>query len=282
MKSGTLYIVATPIGNLADLTLRAVEVLESVTLVAAEDTRRTRKLLAHLGIGKRLVSYREENRTRAAREIVSNLQAGHSTALVTDAGTPGLSDPGHYLVQRALESNIRVVPVPGVSALATALSVSGLSLDRFIFEGFLPPRQAARRKRLLELAGTGYPMIIYESPRRILSTLSDLVDVLGDRQIIVAREMTKIHEEFLRGMASEIVKALQGRELKGEITLLIEGGEPPSAPVELDNAVQALRKEGLSAKRTASVLADLTGESRKAIYKLAADIEPGKRGKGKR
>jgi 16S rRNA (cytidine1402-2'-O)-methyltransferase len=272
MKSGTLYIVATPIGNLADLTLRAVEVLESVTLVAAEDTRRTRKLLAHLGIGKRLVSYREENRTRAAREIVSNLQAGHSTALVTDAGTPGLSD----------ESNIRVVPVPGVSALATALSVSGLSLDRFIFEGFLPPRQAARRKRLLELAGTGYPMIIYESPRRILSTLSDLVDVLGDRQIIVAREMTKIHEEFLRGMASEIVKALQGRELKGEITLLIEGGEPPSAPVELDNAVQALRKEGLSAKRTASVLADLTGESRKAIYKLAADIEPGKRGKGKR
>jgi 16S rRNA (cytidine1402-2'-O)-methyltransferase len=125
-------------------------------------------------------------------------------------------------------------------------------------------------------------MIIYESPRRILSTLSDLVDVLGDRQIIVAREMTKIHEEFLRGMASEIVKALQGRELKGEITLLIEGGEPPSAPVELDNAVQALRKEGLSAKRTASVLADLTGESRKAIYKLAADIEPGKRGKGKR
>ena len=227
MKSGTLYIVATPIGNLADLTLRAADVLESVSQVAAEDTRRTRKLLAHLGIGKHLVCYREENRSKAAREIISSLLAGRSIALVTDAGTPGLSDPGHYLVQKALESQIRVVPVPGVSALASALSVSGLPLDRFVFEGFLPPRQASRRKRLLELAGTGYPMIIYESPRRLQATLSDLLDVLGDRNVVVAREMTKVHEEFLRGPASEVMENLTARDLKGEITLLVAGGQPP-------------------------------------------------------
>jgi 16S rRNA (cytidine1402-2'-O)-methyltransferase len=275
MESGTLYIVATPIGNLADLTLRAADVLKSVDVVAAEDTRRTRKLLTHLGIGKRLVSYREDNREKAAREIISSIQALQSIALVTDAGTPGLSDPGHYLVQKALESNIRVVPVPGVSALAAALSVSGLPLDRFVFEGFLPPRQASRRNRLLELSGTGYPMIIYESPRRISATLSDILDVLGDRNIVVAREMTKIHEEYLRGPASKIMANLQARDLKGEITLLVEGGQPPSISMELDGAVKAMRKEGLSAKRTAAILGDLTGESKQAIYRMAAEIEPG-------
>ena len=287
MKTGTLYIVATPIGNLADLTIRASETLGSVDLIAAEDTRRTRKLLNHLGIRKRMVSYREENRAKAAREIISSIQTGHSTALVTDAGTPGLSDPGHYLVEKALESDIRVVPVPGVSALAAALSVSGLPLDRFMFEGFLPARQASRRRRLLELAATGYPMIIYESPRRIQATLSDLLDVLEDRNVVVAREMTKLHEEFLRGPASEVLKDLNARDLKGEITLLVAGGKPPSLPMELDRAVKTMREEGLSAKKTASILGDLTGENRQTIYKLAAEIaapteRPGDRATGKK
>ena len=277
MKPGTLYIVATPIGNLADLTLRAADVLKSVNLVAAEDTRRTRKLLSHLDISKPVTSYREENRQRAAQNITTKLLDGKSVALVSDAGTPGLSDPGHYLVQAALEKGIPVVPIPGVSALAAALSVSGLPLDRFVFEGFLPARQAARRRRLLELAATGYSIIIYESPRRILATLSDLSEILGDRNVVVAREITKIYEEFLRGKASEVATSLRNRDVRGEITLLVEGGEPPSVPAELDRAVQALRKEGLSAKRTASILADLTGESRQAIYKMASEIEPGKR-----
>ncbi len=277
MKPGTLYIVATPIGNLADLTLRAADVLKSVNLVAAEDTRRTRKLLSHLDISKPVTSYREENRKRAAQSITTKLLDGKSVALVSDAGTPGLSDPGHYLVHEALEKGISVVPIPGVSALAAALSVSGLPLDRFVFEGFLPARQAARRRRLLELAATGYSIIIYESPRRILATLSDLSEILGDRNVVVAREITKIYEEFLRGKASEVAASLRNRDVRGEITLLVEGGEPPSVPAELDRAVQALRKEGLSAKRTASILADLTGESRQAIYKMASEIEPGKR-----
>ncbi|UCG37880.1 MAG: 16S rRNA (cytidine(1402)-2'-O)-methyltransferase, partial [bacterium] len=206
---GILYVVATPIGNLQDLTQRAGEVLAKVELVAAEDTRRTRKLLTHLGIRVRLVSYREHNRDEAARSILAHLGAGRNAALVTDAGTPGVSDPGYHLVDACVKQGITVIPVPGASALAAALSVSGMPMDRFVFEGFLPSRAAARRRRLEELGATGLPFVAYESPRRIASTLSDIARTLGKVQVVVAREMTKVHEEFLRGDAQEVGRRLR-------------------------------------------------------------------------
>ena len=273
MNPGTLYMVATPIGNLDDITRRAVLTLQSVAIVAAEDTRRTRKLLSHLDITKRLVSYREENRETASIRILEALEKGRSVALVTDAGTPGLSDPGHHLVRAARDRGIQVVPVPGPNALGAALSVSGMSLERFIFEGFLPTRTAARKRRLRELAYAGYPLVIYESPHRIRDALTDILDVLGNREAMVAREITKIHEEFMRGSVKSILDMMEDRKIKGEITLLLAEGETPCLPMDLDRAVKEMRQAGLSAKRTASILSGLTGENKREIYKKACEAK---------
>ncbi len=273
MNPGALYMVATPIGNLDDITRRAVLTLQSVAIVAAEDTRRTRKLLSHLDITKRLVSYREENRETASIRILEALEKGRSVALVTDAGTPGLSDPGHQLVRAARDRGIQVVPIPGPNALGAALSVSGMSLERFIFEGFLPTRTAARKRRLRELAYAGYPLVIYESPHRIRDALTDILDVLGNREAMVAREITKIHEEFMRGSVKNILDMMEDRKIKGEITLLLAEGETPCLPMDLDRAVREMRQAGLSAKRTASILSGLTGENKREIYKKACEAK---------
>ncbi len=273
---GRLYIVSTPIGNLQDISARARQILSTVSVVAAEDTRRTRKLLSALGIGKQLISYRGQVREKASGRIIEEMEAGNDVALVTDAGTPGISDPGYFLVREASKRGISVIPVPGPSALAAAISASGMAFDRFIFAGFLPTRSPARSKRLEEMALTGYPLALYESPKRIIGTLVDIVSTMGDRTVVLGREITKVHEEFLRGTASEVLTALDDREVKGEITLLVEGGTVKCAPPELGRAVVEMRMAGLSASRTASILSAVTGEPKRKIYQLAINSKSSK------
>jgi 16S rRNA (cytidine1402-2'-O)-methyltransferase len=220
---GTLYIVSTPIGNREDITLRALRVLKEVDLIAAEDTRHTGLLLRHFGIQAPLTSYFEGNELKKRDLILSRLKQGDRVALVSDAGTPGISDPGFRLVQRAIENGIPIVPIPGPSAVTAALSVSGLPTDAFLFKGFLPHKSAKRRGLLEQLEEVRETLIFYESPHRIIETLKDISDILGDREMVLARELTKIYEEVLRGRASEIQKQIAGKKIKGEITLVISG-----------------------------------------------------------
>jgi 16S rRNA (cytidine1402-2'-O)-methyltransferase len=269
---GTLYVVATPIGNLDDLTFRALDVLRNSDLVAAEDTRRTRKLLTHFDIRVKLLSYREQNREKAGKEILDKISEGRSVVLVTDAGTPGLSDPGHHLVRSCVRNNLRVVPVPGANALTTALSISGMPVDRFLFEGFLPSRSAARRSRLAEIGVAGVPFILYESPGRITDTLDDIGQTLGDREVLVAREMTKIHEEFIRGMAIEVAGRLRNREIRGEITIVVAGSEAPGMNLNILSAAKRLIKEGIPPSRSAAILAEITGVDRRSIYRTISTL----------
>src|SRR6266852_8270083 len=218
-----LYLVGTPIGNLEDLTLRAVRVLKEVDVIACEDTRQTQKLLNHYGIATRTISYHEHNEMTRSAELVKEMQEGASVALVTDAGMPGISDPGYRLIALAIRHRVPVVPIPGASAFLAALVASGLPTDSFRFSGFLPSKSGQRRKLLESVRESPRTQVFYEAPHRLLETLTDLVEVLGeDRHIVVAREVTKIHEEFLRGRAVEVLEQLQGRgDVKGEITLLI-------------------------------------------------------------
>jgi len=220
---GTLYIVSTPIGNLEDMTMRAVRVLKEVSLIAAEDTRRTGLLLKHFDIQTPLTSFFEGNEQKKGDFILSKLTGGDSIALVSDAGTPGISDPGFRLIQKAIEEEIPVVPIPGPSAVIAALSVAGLPTDAFLFRGFLPHKSKKRRDLLQELEGLRETLVFYESPYRISGTLQDILDILGDREVVLARELTKIYEEILRGKVSEIQRQITGRKLKGEITLVIQG-----------------------------------------------------------
>ncbi|MFZ5592283.1 MAG: 16S rRNA (cytidine(1402)-2'-O)-methyltransferase [Bacillota bacterium] len=222
-EKGTLYLCATPIGNLGDITLRALEVLRSVDLVAAEDTRRTRQLLAHYDIHVPLTSFHEHNWKSKGPQLVRQLQEGRSIALVTDAGMPGISDPGSELVALAVEAGLKVVPVPGATAAIAALVVSGLPAERFCFEGFLPARAAERRRALKALAGERRTLVFYEAVHRVDKTLADMLEVLGDRRICVARELTKLHEEIWRGTLAGAVEYFSGRPLKGEFTLVVEG-----------------------------------------------------------
>ena len=220
---GTLYIVSTPIGNLEDITLRALRVLKEVDLIAAEDTRRTGLLLKHFGIDKPLTSYFEGNELRKREFILSRLQEGSDVALVSDAGTPGISDPGFRLIRLAIENDVSVVPVPGPSAVVAALSVAGLPTDSFFFKGFLPHKSKKRRDLLEELKERRETLVFYESPHRIVETLQDVLDILGDREIALARELTKVYEEVLRGGVSEIQKGIGSRRLKGEIVVVVSG-----------------------------------------------------------
>jgi len=223
LPKGTLYIVSTPIGNREDITLRALRILKEVDLIAAEDTRHTGLLLKHFGIQAPLTSYFEGNEFKKKEFILSKLTQGERVALVSDAGTPGISDPGFRLVQAAVESRIAIVPIPGPSAMIVALSVSGLPTDAFLFRGFLPHKTKKRRDLLKELADVRETLIFYESPHRIFETLQDISEVLGDREIVLTRELTKIYEEILRGKVSEIQIQIGGRKLRGEITLVISG-----------------------------------------------------------
>lgn len=218
-----LYIVSTPIGNLEDITLRALSVLKEVDLIACEDTRRTGLLLAHYQIKNRLISYHEYNKLQRTPEILELLRQGKSVALVSDAGTPGISDPGFYLIRAAIEKNYRMIPIPGASAILAGIVISGLPSDRFAFEGFLPKREGRKMKKLEDLKLEPRTMIFYDSPNRVKRTLNDMLEIFSDRRIVLVRELTKKFEETLRGKISEIIEILEQRELKGEIVLIVEG-----------------------------------------------------------
>ncbi len=274
-STGTLFVVATPIGNLEDLTFRGLEVLRKADLIAAEDTRRTRILLSHYKIRGTLISYREQNRDKSSPRILSHLTQGRSVALVTDAGTPGLSDPGYHLVEACVDNGIRVVPIPGANALGAALCVSGMPLDRFLFEGFLPSRPAARKNRIAQIGAAGVPFVIFESPRRIVDTLRDIVGTLGDREVFLAREMTKVHEELLRGKAAEVIQRLGNDPILGEITMVVAGSMSPGINLNILEASKRLLKEGLPPSKAAGVLAELTGVDRRTIYRIVIGLTQG-------
>lgn len=219
-----LYVVATPIGNLEDITLRALRILDSVDAIAAEDTRHTRRLLTHHGISKPLISYHDHNKVRQAPRLLEMLQAEQSVALVTDAGTPGISDPAYYLIQLLLPEDIRIVPIPGPTAVIAALSVAGLPTDRFVFEGFLPVKSGRRQRRLESLRDEPRTIVVYESPHRLVRLLQEIATHFGaDRRVVIARELTKRFEEILRGTASSLHADLHHRSIKGECTVLIAG-----------------------------------------------------------
>jgi 16S rRNA (cytidine1402-2'-O)-methyltransferase len=224
-------VVATPIGNLEDISLRALRVLREADLIAAEDTRRTRTLLARYEIGTPTTSYFEHNKLRRGPELVARLQAGGRIALVTDAGTPGVSDPGFHLIRLARAAGVRVVPVPGASAVVAALSASGIPGDRFVFEGFLPVKRGRRLTRLRELAALGRPVVLYESPHRVRATLAAIGEAFGPVEVVLARELTKQFEEFRRGTPAELLAALGDAEPRGEMTLVVGVTRGPSADV---------------------------------------------------
>jgi 16S rRNA (cytidine1402-2'-O)-methyltransferase len=260
IATGCLYLVATPIGNLEDITLRAIRILKEADLIACEDTRQTQKLLRRYGIRKELVSYHEHNELTRSPELVIELEQGAKIALVSDAGTPGISDPGHHLVSLCLRHHIPVVPIPGPSALVAALAASGLPTEEFLFVGFLPPRTGARRKALDALKKEPRTLILYEAPHRLVETLSDAADILGPRPAVIAREVTKIHEEFLRGHLSELLESARKRAPRGEITLLIGRGDPQTQQVE----------PSVSLKERVAQLEAEAGIDRKAALKQAA------------
>jgi 16S rRNA (cytidine1402-2'-O)-methyltransferase len=224
VQPGTLYVVATPIGNLEDITLRALRVLGSVDIIAAEDTRHTRKLLTHHGISRPLLSFHAHNEQRQVPRLLALLQEGHSMALVTDAGTPGIADPGYSLLQALVQHAIPVVPIPGPTAVMAALAIAGLPTDRFVFEGFLPPKGGRRRQRLEALREEPRTVVLYESPYRLVRLLQDIVTCLGpERRVVVTRELTKHFEEVQRGTASVLLDVFQARTVRGECTVLIAG-----------------------------------------------------------
>ncbi|MFN3594080.1 MAG: 16S rRNA (cytidine(1402)-2'-O)-methyltransferase [Thiobacillaceae bacterium] len=277
-QPGTLYVVATPIGNLRDIGLRALDVLRSVDRIAAEDTRVTQGLLATYGITRPLTALHEHNEATVTPRLIARLQAGESLALVSDAGTPGLSDPGAHLVRAARLAGVPVVPIPGPSAAATALSVAGISAPHWLFYGFLPSRAAARRRTLQDLAALPYHLVFYEAPHRILDCVADLAASLGpERELILARELTKRFEQVISlrlGEAQAWLKADAERQ-RGEFVLIVAGAQP-GARAETSNARQVLATllAELPASQAARLAARLTGLKRSALYALALDIKP--------
>ena len=225
VKKGTLFIVSTPIGNLADITFRAVETLKTMSFIAAEDTRRTRKLLNHFDIKTKLISYYEHNRFARIPQILQHLESGKDVAVVTDAGTPGVSDPAYKLIRSVIQVDVKVEPIPGPSAFLTALVASGLPTDRFLFVGFLPPKKG-RRKKLSDLASHEATLILYENPKRVVKTLSDIATFLGDRPAVVCRELTKVHEEIIRGTISELLSYFSRNSPRGECVIMIGKDDP--------------------------------------------------------
>ena len=265
---GRLYLVATPIGNLEDITYRAVRLLKEADLIACEDTRQTRKLLDHYAIQKPTISYHEHNEAERTADLVARLQAGAVIALVSDAGTPLVSDPGYRLVRAAIESGIPVEPVPGASAALTALAAAGLPMEAFYFGGFLPAKSGQRLKVLEELSENSATLIFYEAPHRILETLEAIGHVMGPRPVVVARELTKIHEEFLRGTAAEIHAKLAERDVvKGEITVLIgRATAPPPDATPLPEAVESLVNAGIPRMDAIKQVARRRGLSKRQVY----------------
>lgn len=266
---GTLHVVATPLGNLEDITLRAIRVLREVSLIACEDTRRTATLLRAHGVTTSVTSYFEHNERWKGEKILDALRAGRDVALVSDAGTPGVSDPGYRLVRDARAAGIPVIPVPGPSAAVAALSVSGLPIDRFLFVGFLPARAAARRRALEELAGVRETMVFYESPVRVVAAMADMAEVLGDRDAFLCREATKLHEEYIRAPLSELRAALAGRSsVKGEFVLVVSGASDvgrSSEPVEV--LFSRLTAEGKTRRAAVKEAARILGLPAREVYR---------------
>lgn len=268
-----LYLVATPIGNLEDITLRALRVLKEVDLIACEDTRHTRRLLDHFGIQKPTVSYHEHNEQARAVELTARLQRGENIALVTDAGTPGISDPAYRVVIAAIAQGVAVIPIPGAVALIVGVIASGLPTDAFLFAGFLPAKQQARRARLEELQTVRTTLVFYEAPHRIRETLADALDVLGNRQASLARELTKLHEQFVRGTLADLLAHFAAHEPRGEMTLVIAGSQHDNSSavigISLREQIETLMRDaGLSRNEALKFAASARGLTKREAYQL--------------
>ncbi len=286
VEPGVLYVVATPLGHLRDITLRALEVLQKVDILACEDTRTTLKLLTHYQIkGPRLLAFHEHNEKKRTLELLSALKAGKNVALLSEAGTPGLCDPGAYLVKQAHEAGVPVRPVPGPCALVAALSCSGVGLDQgFLFLGFMPSKKGERRAVLESLLSERRPVVFYESPHRIQETLADLLEVLGERKIFVAREMTKRHEEYFWTEVPRLLQRFQKEAPRGEFTLILEGVKG-KGPASLDEAtlrreLKKLLQEGFSVNKASQELSRRYGLSKKILYRLALELKKDDRPSG--
>jgi 16S rRNA (cytidine1402-2'-O)-methyltransferase len=275
-QPGVLYVVATPIGNLEDMTFRAIAVLRQVDVIAAEDTRHTGKLLHHFQIDTPQLSYHDHNRLSRLPEMLQRLQDGQKIALVTDAGMPGISDPGYEMVKACSEAGFAVVPIPGASAVITALSAAGLPTDRFVFEGFLPLKGQERRDRLEAIQTEERTLVFYEAPHRVRTTLEDLAAALGgDRAVVLGRELTKLHEQFWRGTLAAAIVYYQGREPQGEFTLVVAGAtleQPLLSEADLKGELKAIMERGVSRSQASRQLAQQTPFSRRHLYQLALTI----------
>lgn len=276
-SGGTLYVVATPIGNLADMVPRAAETLQQVDLIAAEDTRHSKRLLEHFHISTPMVAYHDHNEAQSLPALLQRLEKGESIALISDAGTPLISDPGYRLVRAAREAGFRVCPIPGASALIAALSVAGLPSDRFVFEGFLPPKSGARRKHLEALAAEERTLIFYEAPHRIAATLADVVHCLGaDREVVIARELTKTFETILAGNAEDVAKRVEEdpNQQRGEIVLLVRGAEPSGGELDVEaRRIMGILAKDLPLKQAASLAAEISGAKKNALYQWAVEAQ---------
>jgi len=274
--SGTLYVVATPIGNLEDLTPRARQTLAEVSLIAAEDTRHTGRLLMHIGCKTRLLALHDHNEEKVVGRIIKVLIDGDSVALVSDAGTPLVSDPGFRLVREAHNQNVVVSPIPGASAVTAALSCAGIATDRFCFEGFLPSKQAARKSRLEDLANEQRTLVFYESVHRVAECIADMIAIFGeDRQAFIGRELTKLHEQCVQETLGELRRSIDDGSIvsKGEFVIVVAGAaEPQDSPLEVDRLLRALSSH-LSARDAARVAAEATGEKRNALYERLLQLK---------
>jgi 16S rRNA (cytidine1402-2'-O)-methyltransferase len=276
--AGRLFVVATPIGNLGDLTPRAIETLRAADVIAAEDTRVTRRLLAHAGIHARLLSYRDANEAKLAPELVRRMSEGESVALVTDAGTPAVSDPGYRLVRAAAEAGIEVVTIPGPSAVIALLSISGLPTDRFSFEGFSPTARGARAAMLSALRGADRTVVFYESPRRVVAFLREIAAALDDPEVAVGRELTKLHEEVLRGRASEVAECLDRKGPRGELAIAVHvpaAAHGAACEEDLTEEVRKLVEAGRSARDIAERMKP-RGVPRRRVYNIVATLRDGR------
>lgn len=268
-KKGKLYIVATPIGNLEDITLRAIHVLADVDLIAAEDTRHTLKLLNHLEISKPLISNHRHNEEVKTDSLIQKLLQGQDIALVSDAGTPGICDPGEPVIKRCIEKKIDIIPIPGACAMINALIASGINTKEFTFLGFLPLNKKIRKEKLSEIKESGKTIILYEAPHKLMSTLKDLEQILGDRQIVLARELTKIHEEFIRGTCKDIIE--KAGNLKGEMVLIIEANKEVNIKLEFENLsleehYKLYEKQGMEKKEIIKKVVKDRGLSKNEVY----------------